>query len=75
MFRAHRAMAHALEESISTFQLVTPELTDRIKSVVSLEIFHEQLPLPVPCYDLPPVIEFAVGPHEARFWAPPTPLG
>ncbi len=41
----------------------------------SLEIFHEQLPLPVPCYDLPPVIEFAVGPHEVRLWAPPTPLG
>ena len=46
-----------------------------IKSVVSLEIFHEQLPLPVPCYDLPPVIEFAVGPREARLRAPPTPLG
>ena len=42
---------------------------------VHFEIFHEQLPLPVPCYDLPPVIEFAVGPHEARFRAPPTPLG
>ena len=45
------------------------------KDVVVLEIFHEQLPLPVPCYDLPPVIEFAVGPHEVRLWAPPTPLG
>ena len=45
------------------------------KDVVFLEIFHEQLPLPVPCYDLPPVIEFAVGQHEARLWAPPTPLG
>jgi hypothetical protein len=25
-----------------------------------LDMFHEQLPLPVPCYDLLPVIEFAV---------------
>jgi hypothetical protein len=26
-----------------------------------LEMFHEQLPLPVPCYDLAPVTELAVG--------------
>ena len=26
------------------------------------ELFHEQLPLPVPCYDLLPVTEFTVTP-------------
>ena len=25
-----------------------------------IELFHEQLPLPVPCYDLVPVTELAV---------------
>ena len=28
---------------------------------VQFEIFHEQLPLPVPCYDLLPVIELTLG--------------
>jgi hypothetical protein len=28
-----------------------------------LELIHEQLPLPVPCYDLLPVTEFALGPR------------
>ena len=32
-----------------------------IRSVLQFEMFHEQLPLPVPCYDLLPVIEFTVG--------------
>jgi hypothetical protein len=36
------------------------------ENVVSIEIFHEQLPLPVPCYDLLPVIEFTLGPHFVR---------
>lgn len=27
-----------------------------------IELFHEQLPLPVPCYDLFPVTELTVGP-------------
>ncbi len=26
-----------------------------------IEIFHEQLPLPVPCYDLLPVTELTLG--------------
>ncbi len=38
------------------------------------EIFHEQLPLPVPCYDLLPVIEFTLGPRKARFRVLPTSL-
>ena len=33
----------------------------RKNSVVQFEIIHEQLPLPVPCYDLLPVIELTVG--------------
>ena len=39
-----------------------------------LDMFHEQLPLPVPCYDLVLVIEFAVVLREAVLRAPPTPL-
>ena len=29
---------------------------------ISIELFHDQLPLAVPCYDLVPVTEFTVGP-------------
>ena len=32
------------------------------RDVFHLEIFHEQLPLPVPCYDLVLVIEFTLVP-------------
>ena len=39
-----------------------------------LELIHEQLPLPVPCYDLLPVTELALGPREARLRAFPAPL-
>ena len=39
-----------------------------------LDMFHDQLPLAVPCYDLLPVIEFTVVLHEGRFWVPPTSL-
>ena len=30
-----------------------------------IELFHEQLPLPVPCYDLVPVTELTLGPAYA----------
>ena len=39
-----------------------------------LDMFHEQLPLPVPCYDLLLVTEFAVVLREADLRAPPAPL-
>ena len=39
-----------------------------------LDMFHEQLPLPVPCYDLVLVTEFAVVLREAVLRAPPAPL-
>ena len=39
-----------------------------------LDMFHEQLPLPVPCYDLVLVTEFAVVLREAGLRAPPAPL-
>ena len=29
---------------------------------ISIELIHEQLPLPVPCYDLLPVTDLTVGP-------------
>ena len=30
-----------------------------------IELIHEQLPLPVPCYDLVPVTELTLGPASA----------
>ena len=39
------------------FSSVLVRETERI----SFELFHEQLPLPVPCYDLLPITELAVG--------------
>ena len=39
-----------------------------------LDMFHEQLPLPVPCYDLVLVTEFAVVLRKAVLRAPPAPL-
>jgi hypothetical protein len=39
-----------------------------------IEIIHEQLPLPVPCYDLLPVIELTLGHDKRRFRVFPTPL-
>ena len=31
-----------------------------------IELFHDQLPLAVPCYDLVPVTEFTLGPAYAE---------
>ena len=42
---------------------------------VHFEIFHEQLPLPVPCYDLPPVTELTLGRDKRRLRVFPAPLG
>ena len=39
-----------------------------------IELIHEQLPLPVPCYDLVPVIELTVGRDMRRLRVFPTPL-
>ena len=36
------------------------------RSVFQIELFHEQLPLPVPCYDLVPVTELTLGPTCAE---------
>jgi len=33
--------------------------------VFQIELIHEQLPLPVPCYDLVPVTELTLGPASA----------
>ena len=38
-------------------------------------VFHEQLPLPVPCYDLVPVTKFTLGHAQShRLCVPPAPL-
>ncbi len=39
-----------------------------------LDMFHEQLPLPVPCYDLVLVTEFTVVLRKADLRVPPAPL-
>lgn len=44
------------------------------QQLFQLDMFHEQLPLPVPCYDLVLVTEFAVVLREADLRAPPAPL-
>lgn len=36
-----------------------------------IELFHEQLPLPVPCYDLFPVTELTVGPPYGEISSTP----
>ena len=33
---------------------------------IQFEVIHEQLPLPVPCYDLLPVTDLTVGPANAE---------
>ncbi len=37
-------------------------ISEDMKTVFQIELFHEQLPLPVPCYDLVPVTELTLGP-------------
>ena len=44
------------------------------RKVFSIELLHEQLPLPVPCYDLLPVIELTLGPACARTSGTPNSL-
>ena len=41
---------------------------------VILEIIHEQLPLPVPCYDLLPVTELTLGPPNGETSGTPSSL-
>ncbi len=57
---------------------INPKIDDRHDVLsghpLQLEMFHDQLPLAVPCYDLLPVTEFAVVLHEAVLRAPPAPL-
>ena len=38
----------------------------RESTVFQIELFHEQLPLPVPCYDLVPVTELTLSPAYAE---------
>ncbi len=40
------------------------------RDVFQIELFHEQLPLPVPCYDLLPVTELTVGRQRRTSGAP-----
>ena len=49
--------AHNID-SIRSNVLIKNKIHDRFQ----IELFHEQLPLPVPCYDLFPVTELTVGP-------------
>ena len=36
-----------------------------LQDVFQIELFHDQLPLAVPCYDLVPVTELTLGPTYA----------
>ena len=45
-----------------------------VRIVDQFEIIHEQLPLPVPCYDLVLVIELTLGRHKDGLRVLPTPL-
>ena len=58
---------------------ISPKSDNRPERVISdfsfrLDMFHDQLPLAVPCYDLLPVTEFTVVLHKARFRVPPASL-
>jgi hypothetical protein len=59
-----------LERTISTRSVNAPEGA----KTSNFEIFHEQLPLPVPCYDLLPVIELTVDHYMNELRVFPTPL-
>ena len=50
------------------------QLTIPLCEGISFELFHEQLPLPVPCYALALVIEFTLGPYEMGHRVPSTSL-
>ena len=49
------------------FRTLTQPNSDKSErsSVFQIELFHDQLPLAVPCYDLVPVTELALGPAYA----------
>ena len=36
-----------------------------MRDIFQIELFHDQLPLAVPCYDLVPVTELTLGPAYA----------
>ena len=46
----------------------------RSRIMSKLELIHEQLPLPVPCYDLVLVTKLTFGPREARLRVLPASL-
>ena len=49
-------------------------LSNRSYKTRSIELFHEQLPLPVPCYDFFPVTELTLGRAKRAFRVFPAPL-
>ena len=58
----YRSKLRWSEDQISTAFLIY-QSKDVVNRTFSLEIFHEQLPLPVPCYDLSPVTELTLDPQ------------
>jgi hypothetical protein len=67
---------HSFANSYEIHKIDTvSQLFFRRKIVTSkIEIFHEQLPLPVPCYDLLPVTDLTVGHREGGLRVLPAPL-
>ena len=59
-----------LSAIINQFNLGAQGLPD----FISIELFYDQLPLAVPCYDLVPVTKFTFGHFESRLRVPPASL-
>ena len=47
--------------AVHNIDSVSLEQPEGALSTSKIEMFHEQLPLPVPCYDLLPVTDLTVG--------------
>ena len=60
--------------SIEIYKIDSLSSTEWVLDVFHLEIFHDQLPLAVPCYDLVLVIEFTLVPRKVSLWVLPTSL-
>ena len=63
------ALLSILKQHTSTLFQISPLSPVLVRGTerTQFELFHEQLPLPVPCYDLLPITELAVGRIAANF--------
>ena len=59
-----QTLCRQLSDTIPTQSALQVQST--FSTFFQIELFHEQLPLPVPCYDLVPVTELTLGPAYAE---------